>query len=66
MTVLRPTVFLSKDLVLNGLLCQCIVSVIHDLLLHNCHVELSGMASIATKSISDVSIVFSTIIQTFP
>ena len=30
--------------VLNGLLCQCTVSVIHDLLLHNCHVELSGMA----------------------
>ena len=33
------------------------VSVIHDLLLHNCHLELSGMASIATKSISDASIV---------
>ena len=33
------------------------VSVIHDLLLHNYHLELSGMASIATKSISDASIV---------
>ena len=32
------------------------VSVIRDLLLHKCHLELSGMASIATKSISDASI----------
>ena len=34
------------------------VSVIHDLLLYNFNLELSGMASIATKSISDASIVY--------
>ena len=32
------------------------VTVINDLLLHNCHLELSGMAFIAYKSISDASI----------
>ena len=36
------------------------VSVIHDLLLHNCHLELSGMASFLTRALC------STIIQTFP